>query len=262
MTQVRPIHTIQSEISYNHEVAPGVFELELVCPEIAHAVRPGQFVHVLISTDSSRILRRPFSVYRAEGESLALLYQVVGDGTRELSGLGSGDSVSVLGPLGRGWEVPAGAKRVLFVTGGLGAAPLAMLAQELEEAGIEMHVAMGAPSSVRLVGVDEYTAASCSINLATDDGSAGHHGFCTDVAASLLSQYDFDYVATCGPEPMQRIVADLAADADVACEVSLERRMACGVGACLSCVVATVSGVKRSCIDGPVFDAAEVIWDA
>ena len=261
MTEVRPIHTMQSEISYNHEVAPGVFEMELVCREIAETVRPGQFVHVLVSTGGARILRRPFSVYRAEGDSIALLYQVVGEGTGELSTLQPGDSVSVLGPLGRGWQVPSEAKRVLFVTGGLGAAPLAMLAVELEDAGAEVHVAMGAPSSVRLVGVDEYTAASCSINLATDDGSAGHHGFCTDVAASLLSQYDFDYVATCGPEPMQRIVADLAADADVPCEVSLERRMACGVGACLSCVVSTVNGTKRSCIDGPVFDAAEVIWD-
>lgn len=262
MTPGHRILDVNSEIVFNDEVAPGVFEMELVCPGIAETVRPGQFVHVLISRSGGRLLRRPFSVYRAAEGRIALLYQIVGAGSLELSTLTPGATVQVMGPLGNGWSVPEDAKRVLFVTGGLGAAPLAMLAAELDRRGVEVDVAMGAPTEVRLVGMEEYTAASCTLNLATDDGSAGHHGFCTDVAASLLNQYDFDFVATCGPEPMQRIIAELAYDADVECQVSLERRMACGVGACLSCVVPTTDGPKRSCVDGPVFDSREVLWDA
>jgi len=98
--------------------------------------------------------------------------------------------------------------------------------------------------------------------LATDDGSAGERGFVTGPVARLLEQERFDVVFTCGPELMQRIVAQLSAEAGVACQVSLERLMACGIGACLSCVVSTTDGLKRACVDGPVFDARKVVWDA
>ena len=103
-------------------------------------------------------------------------------------------------------------------------------------------------------------SATVFFHPATDDGSLGHHGFNTDLLESLLATYRFDYIATCGPEPMQRIVAEKARQHGIACEVSLERRMACGLGACLSCVVETTDGKKRACIDGPVFDAREVCW--
>lgn len=246
----------------NDQVAPSVYLVTLECPEVAASVRPGQFVQLLIAADRPRILRRPFSVYQVDGDTLEILYQVVGTGTAELTTLVEGAEVRVLGPLGTGWTVPQSTSRALLVTGGLGAAPLAMLARELTEAGVEVHVAMGAPTAVRLVGSGPYVDSACRLNVSTDDGSAGRQGYCTELAAELLDTFHFDYVATCGPEPMQRIVADLAAEAGVPCEVSLERRMACGIGACLSCVVSTVDGLRKACVDGPVFDARKVVWDA
>lgn len=249
-------------VIFNAEVAPGAWEMRISLPEMAPRVKPGQFVHLLISKDSPRILRRPFSVYAVDGDELSLLYQVVGAGTREMTTLGVGTELSVIGPIGRGWNPPADAQNVLLVTGGLGAAPLAMLAEALRAEGVDVTVAMGAPTAVRLVGRERYASSSCTIAVATDDGSEGESGFCTGVAGRLIGENAFDYIATCGPEPMQRIVAELANAAGIACEVSLERRMACGVGACLSCVVTTTGGLERACVDGPVFDAERVIWNA
>ncbi len=249
-------------ITFNAEVAPGAWEMRIKLPQMTPRVKPGQFVHLLISKDSPRILRRPFSVYGAEGDELSLLYQVVGAGTREMTALDVGTELSVIGPIGRGWNPPVDARNVLLVTGGLGAAPLAMLAEALRAEGVEVSVAMGAPTAVRLVGKERYLASACTIDVATDDGSEGESGYCTDVAKRLIVQNSFDYIATCGPEPMQRIVAEMAGAAKIPCEVSLERRMACGIGACLSCVVSTTDGLKRACVDGPVFDAQKVVWNA
>lgn len=249
-------------VIFNAEVAPGAWEMRIRLPEMAPRVQPGQFVHLLISKDSPRILRRPFSVYGVEGDELSMLYQVVGAGTREMTTISVGTELSVIGPIGRGWNPPAEAHSVLLVTGGLGAAPLAMLAEALRSEGVQVHVAMGAPTAVRLVGRERYVSSACTIDVATDDGSEGESGYCTDVARRLIDENTFDYIATCGPEPMQRIVADLAHAAGVPCEVSLERRMACGIGACLSCVVVTTEGLERACVEGPVFDAERVVWNA
>jgi dihydroorotate dehydrogenase electron transfer subunit len=121
---------------------------------------------------------------------------------------------------------------------------------------------MGAPSAERLVARDLFENQCRATHVATDDGSAGDHGFVVAVSQRLLDSEQFDVVYTCGPEVMQSIVARQARDAGVACQVSLERLMACGIGACLSCVVTTNLGTKRACVDGPVFDAREVVWNA
>lgn len=249
-------------ITENEQVASGVFALKLYEPDIASATKPGQFVHVRVSHDSPRILRRPISVHWKTSDTFVLLYHVVGAGTDELSTLVPGDSVDVLGPIGRGWSPPQDVKRALLVIGGLGSAPLAMLAHDLRARGVEVDVAVGAPTAVRLVGLEPYRESACSLSISTDDGSRGDAGYCTQAAGRLLDSNTYEYVATCGPEPMQRIVAQMAAEHAVMCEVSLERRMACGIGACLSCVVETRTGPKRACVDGPVFDASEVVWDA
>lgn len=170
--------------------------------------------------------------------------------------------MDVVGPLGHGWDVPVDAAHVLFVTGGLGAAPLGMLAEELAVRGVAVVVAMGAPCGERLVARDLFERVTRRVEVATDDGSVGSIGFVTELSARLLTEERFDMVCTCGPEPMQRIVAAQAVSAGVSCQVSLERLMACGIGACLSCVVTTTSGIKRACVDGPVFDAKEVLFDA
>lgn len=251
------------EVLANVRVAPGVGLLTLRAPRVAADVAPGQFVHLCLGSGGTEILRRPFSVHRAYEDRIEILYQVLGAGTRRMSMLEGGEAgLDVVGPLGHGWQVVEGATHVLLVAGGLGAAPLGMLAERLAEAGVAVIVAQGAPSVERLVARDLFERVARRVDVATDDGSAGHHGFVTGPVSDVLTREQIDVVYCCGPEAMQRAVASLAADAGVACQVSLERLMACGIGACLSCVVSTTSGLKRACVDGPVFDAREVTWDA
>jgi dihydroorotate dehydrogenase electron transfer subunit len=245
----------------NDRIAEGVGLLRLHAPRIAATVQPGQFVHLRIATGADFILRRPFSVHRAEGEAIEVLYQVLGRGTAALAERTPGDEMDAVGPLGTGWNVGQGVSHALLVAGGLGAAPLGMLAERLAARGTAVSVALGAPREERLVGRELFERVARRVEVATDDGSAGEHGFVTAASARLLAEGVPDVVCVCGPEAMSRIVAAQAAAARVPCLVSLERLMACGVGACLSCVVTTIHGLKRACSDGPVFDAAEVCWD-
>jgi dihydroorotate dehydrogenase electron transfer subunit len=249
------------EVVANDRVAAGVGLMTLRAPRIAASVAPGQFVHLRIAQDAEFILRRPFSVHRAAGDGIELLYQVLGKGTRELAARSRGDVMDAIGPLGRGWDVPAGVAHALLVAGGLGAAPLGILAEQLAERGVAVTVALGAPTSERLLARDLFERVARRVELATEDGSAGEKGLVTPLSGRLLAADPPDVVCVCGPEAMSRAVARQCADSGVLCRVSLERLIACGVGACLSCVVTTVRGRERACVDGPVFDAADVVWD-
>jgi dihydroorotate dehydrogenase electron transfer subunit len=246
----------------NERVAESVGLVALHAPFIAEHVRPGQFVHLRISEESGRLLRRPFAVHRRSGERIELLYQVVGAGTRELSLKEPGDEMDAIGPVGHGWTLPDGTAHVLLVAGGLGAAPLGLLAEDLAARGVAVVVAHGAPTANRLVGKSVFEAVARRVELSTDDGSAGRRGRVTEVSEALLAAETFDTVYACGPEVMQRVVAAQAANHGAVCEVSLERLMACGIGACLSCMVSTVHGPRRACVNGPVFLASEILWDS
>jgi dihydroorotate dehydrogenase electron transfer subunit len=246
----------------NERVAEGVGLIVLESPRVAHVVKPGQFVHLRIEQNASFILRRPFSIHRVEGDRLHILYQVLGEGTRALAGKERGAEMDLIGPLGTGWLVPEGTAHALLVAGGLGAAPLGMLVEALALRGIAVTVAQGAPTAERLVARELFEATARRVEISTDDGSAGERGFVTALVERLIAADRPDVVYVCGPEAMTRIVAGQALAAGVPCQVSLERLMACGIGACLSCVVATVDGQKRACVDGPVFDAEDVLWDA
>lgn len=259
----------------NEELGCGLWLMTLRSPRIAHDLRPGQFVHMLVPGMPDHILRRPFSVYAAHDDegTIEILYQVVGYGTDHMTTLGEGAECELIGPVGQGWRVPADAGRALLVGGGVGAAPLFMLAEQLVAAGVDVDVVLGAQTRGALATRERYgallaSAEACSLDgprCATDDGSFGREGFCTSLVEEALAEAAdagaaYDYLAVCGPEPLMRIVANMAADAGVPCEVSMEKRMACGVGACLSCVVETVDGKKRACVDGPIFKADEVVW--
>ena len=247
----------------NDRIAQGVGLIVLSAPRCARLVRPGQFVHLRVATGADILLRRPFSIHRAYDDRIEILYQVLGAGTLRLAEKPAGDeSMDLVGPLGHGWQAPEGLAHALLVAGGLGAAPLGMLAEELASRGVAVTVAQGAPTASRLVARGLFERVARRVELATDDGSAGERGFVTGPVKRLLAAESFDLVFTCGPEAMQRAIVAQASDAGVACQVSLERLMACGIGACLSCVVTTTEGLKRACVDGPVFAAGEVVWDA
>lgn len=253
----------QGVIHSNKAYTDRLWIMEIDVDQIGQQVLPGQFIHVKIPGMEGHILRRPFSVYYTceEGSRIGVLYQVVGFGSAHMTTLEPGEALSVMGPIGHGWTIPENTSSALLVAGGVGGAPLFMHAQELVAQGIDVDVVLGAQSADALVVEPRYTQLlGRDPMIATDDGSRGHAGFCTDLVAQQIVERSYDYVACCGPEPMMKIVSEMTLAAGIPTWISLEKRMACGIGACLSCIVETTAGRKRSCIDGPIFDASEVLW--
>lgn len=251
----------------NRRKADGLFVMTLRSPRLAEQVLPGQFVHMEVPTLQSSILRRPFSVYDAdvEGGTVDVLYQVVGAGTADMAAWGPGYVTRAIGPVGTPWQPPSDARRALLVGGGVGAAPLFLLCRQLLGQGVEVAVVLGAATEASLVCRQRYNdLCGCEPACSTDDGTYGTRGFATLLVeqelAKALEGAPFDYAAICGPEPLMRAGAAMTLAAGVPTQVSMERRMACGIGACLSCVVETTGGRRRACVDGPVFDASEVVW--
>lgn len=247
----------------NMHAGANIYLASLEAPRIAKSALPGQFIHMKIADMDDHILRRPFGVYDAQPEegTIEIMYQVLGVGTRRLTALKPGVEMSLIGPIGRGWQPPEGIGRALLVAGGVGSAPLHPLAKMLVERDCQVTAVLGAQTKDALVARVRYADTVGSEPLcSTDDGTFGREGFCTSIVKDMLEAVDYDYVACCGPEPLMVKVASMAAEHGVFCEVSLEKRMACGVGACLSCVADTTEGRKRVCVDGPVFPAETVLW--
>ena len=222
-------------------------------------VRPGQFAELRIDNTPTVMLRRPISVHSfdAAKNEIGFLVQVVGDGTKWLGSLKAGDKVNTLLPLGNGFTMPiVPGKKYLLVGGGVGSAPLYYLAQELAKGGNEFTILIGARSAKDLYRREAYEALG-RVEYTTEDGSLGEKGFVTN--HSLLAE-KYDYIYTCGPKPMMMAVARYARENNIACEVSLENKMACGLGACLCCVEDTKEGHKCVCTDGPVFSIDELKW--
>lgn len=246
----------------NDKIADGIFSLVIEAPALATAIKPGQFMNFEVPGNAQSLLRIPLSYARADAEAgtVEVWYAVVGEGTERLSRMRPGDTSTVLGPGGHGWSVPAGCSRALLVGGGIGVPPLVPLAEQLERDGIAFDVCIGAKTASACVGASSFEAlGAASVTVATDDGTLGHHGFVTDLAADALGQASYDYVATCGPGVMMQKVAQAAGEAEVYCEASLERMMSCGFGACSTCNVETTEGMKGACMCGPVFDASKVV---
>ncbi len=264
--KVEPMSAILEEkgtVLANKQLTDRLWLVDVQVENLASQLEPGQFVHMQIPGMEGHILRRPFSVFYVNDDCsvITILYQVVGFGSKHLTTVQPGAEVSVIGPVGHGWHAPEGIEHALLVAGGVGGAPLFLHAKELVGQGIDVEVVLGAQNAQALVVEPEYTKLlGTEPHIATDDGSRGHAGFCTDVVAKRIEEKHFDYVACCGPEPMMKIVSGITLKAGIPTFISLEKRMACGIGACLSCIVETKRGRKRSCVDGPVFDASEVIW--
>ncbi|MBS4031101.1 MAG: dihydroorotate dehydrogenase electron transfer subunit [Clostridiales bacterium] len=242
-------------------------EHTLVAPDIRRMVlddsiyaRPGQFVQISVSPTLDPFLRRPLSVHDDGEGGLVLLYRASGRGTRLLAEKKPGDSVDILGPLGNGFPV-TDAPAAILVAGGIGVAPLCYLARTLCEAGKQVIFLFGAQKADQLYIPKAITPFLTVLETATDDGSAGHHGPVTEVLEQFLQKGAVP-VYGCGPEGMLRAMVRVAAQYYAQTYVSLEARMACGVGACLGCVVETFQNsgeaYQRVCVDGPVFSGEEV----
>ena len=220
---------------------------------------PGQFVEVQVNAPNV-FLRRPISVhfYDAQTNELWLLVQVVGKATREMAQLKAGDSLNLVAPLGNTFSLPElPHQRLLLVGGGVGVAPLLYLGATLQKEEHDVSFLLGGRSRKDLLQLDEFRKYG-EVYVTTEDGSFGEQGFVTQ--HSLLQQTAFDFIYTCGPTPMMQAVARYAVEKNIACEVSLENRMACGVGACLCCVTDTKEGHKCVCSDGPVFNIKDLKW--
>ena len=240
-------------------IAGDVWSLVVAVPEIAKQTKPGQFVHIKINDSLEPLLRRPFSIAdcNAAQGTLTLIYRVVGRGTALMTKLQPGDTIDCMGPLGNGFALNA--QRPLLVGGGMGLAPLLLLARAFCSQPATM--LMGGRNEQELFWSNLYASVCKNIHITTDDGSVGQRGFTVDALPELLASGKFDAVYACGPHIMLKGVAAIATQYHIPCQVSMEDYMACGVGACLSCTCAGTSGKRlKVCTDGPVFDAGEVVW--
>ena len=246
------------EVTRNHHITDDYFALYLKCPVPLPEILPGQFVEVLVNNSATTYLRRPFSIYEADYEKneLSLLIKTVGDGTMTLSKLKEGDSLNLVYPLGNSFSLPEG-KKALLIGGGVGIAPMLLLAQRLKAQGYQPDVLIGGRTTSDIVEPEKYTPFG-NVYITTDDGSAGEKGMVTQHSVFSGEVSDYSIIYACGPDPMMKAVARLAASLHIPCEISLENTMACGIGVCLCCVVETVDGNKTTCIDGPVFNTSKL----
>lgn len=268
-----------ARVRENVRLADRTYRIRLDCPEIAAAIRPGQFVMVRLPGTADPLLGRPFALYDTvldeSGHAVAFdfVYLVVGKQTGKLTGLAPGESLDVWGPLGKPFHDIGTPECVTLVAGGIGQTPFLAYTRELlgtrgyggdaprRRTG-KVSLYYGVRTAALAAGIEDFRAAGAEIHLASDDGTIGHHGFVTSLLAANGKTRP---LIGCGPEPMLQALTALTASWQVPCQVSLETPMACGVGICFSCVtkVAMPDGTwdyKRVCVDGPVFDGSRIVW--
>jgi len=268
----------KTTILSNVELSPGYFRMRLSVPGVTALSIPGQFLMVKVRDAIDPLLRRPFGIFDvggcdseyAEGGTktyLEILYKVVGKGTGVLANLHHGDHLDLLGPLGKGFVTNGAAGEKILVGGGVGLAPLYYLARELVKHS-RVHLFAGGRTREDILCITEFDRLGVETYVATDDGTLGEEGVVTDVMERYLAKKTSSKtIFACGPYPMLKAVARIAERFMIPCQVSLEAYMACGVGACLGCVVKGKNHTEEIpeylcvCKDGPVFDALELLWD-
>ncbi len=253
----------------NTGAMPGANLMWLEAPDVADGAEPGQFVTVPCD---DLVLRRPFSIHQVASKRIAILFAIRGEGTSWLSRRQRGDEVDVLGSLGNGFSVESGSTNLLLVAGGIGIAPLVFLAQRASQHH-PVTLIYGADTASQLCpcavekgagGGEKWNSLlalpdSVRLALVTEDGSLGRKGLVTDVVPDFLDWADQVYA--CGPLDMYRAMAEMDCFPVERCQVSLELRLGCGVGACYGCTIATRKGLKRVCCDGPVFTMGDILWE-
>jgi len=251
-------HQVWASVAETREVAPSIFELRFRAPEIAATARPGQFIHLRVDKGLDPLLRRPLSIGWVENDALDLLFRTIGRGTKRLSLAVEGERYDTIGPLGNPFVLHKD-RPALMVAGGLGIAVFPFLARQLIDAGCgNLHLVYGARTAEELVWMSRLEALGVRIHTATDDGSAGHHGRCTELIGRVREEIGSSVPAVyaCGPEPMFKATLAAIEDRSVPIQLCYEQRMGCGFGACLTCVVKTNQGYVRGCTEGPVLDGS------
>jgi dihydroorotate dehydrogenase electron transfer subunit len=222
-------------------------------------LKPGQFIQVRVDGSPETFLRRPISVHDVDyvKNTLKILIQIAGKGTETLSKVKSGDSLNIIYPLGNSFSLPASGNKILLVGGGCGIAPLLFLGRYLKSNGFVPDILLGFRNKDRIIEFEEYHQIG-NVFITTEDGSMGEKGYVT--THSIFSTHKYDMMYCCGPDRMMKAIADYCKKNEIVCEVSLENLMACGIGACLCCVVDAVKGNLCTCIDGPVFNVNDLKW--
>jgi len=260
----------EAEITDNRQLLHGTFLMSLKEPSIAGRAGPGRFLMIRAHKGLDPLLRRPLSICGLAGkDTLRILYRVAGRGTALLSEKKTGERVSVLGPLGNGFRIPEARPPLMLVGGGLGVAPIFSLAQALTEEALPFSLMTGFGRAGDVIRPEDVLGVGVEVETATEDGSVGWKGLVTDLLEDRLSRgapgENPGTVCACGPPAMLKKAAESAAAAGAACLVSLEARMACGLGACLGCAVDAAPGSSRPyhrvCVDGPVFPANDIDWN-
>ncbi len=247
-------------IAEKSAIARDIYSFVISCPEIAAIACPGQFVHIRIGGFT---LRRPVSICgidRNKG-TIRIVFEIRGQGTAEIANLNRGDLIDMLAPLGHGFTIKPDAQRVVLIGGGIGTPPMLPLANAYGE---KASVICGFRNAAAVILQDDFRSTGADVILCTDDGSTGYHGIVTAPFGGLLDRDKIDAVYACGPMPMLKSIAAICKEKGIFCEISLEERMACGIGACLGCACKTVRNDEEYfahvCKDGPVFNAQEVLW--
>ncbi|MBU4314764.1 MAG: dihydroorotate dehydrogenase electron transfer subunit [Actinobacteria bacterium] len=268
------IYNIKVKILSRKEVAPNIYLMSLKVPEIVQDALPGQFIHIKCSKDNYPLLRRPLSIHRIDKEKggIYILFQVVGEGTKLLAQKEVGDDLDIMGPIGNGFNIYPESRKIMIVGGGIGIAPLLALCEESIRQGKEVRVLIGALKKELVIGEENFRKLGAKVDVATDDGSYKYKGMVTDLLERTIKEgWLADQIFACGPKLMLRKIVEISLDDHINCQVSLEERMACGIGACLGCVCKIKTKdkkedkvkyeFKRVCVDGPIFEGSEVVWD-
>jgi dihydroorotate dehydrogenase electron transfer subunit len=263
------------EILENRRIAPATWVMKIHAPEVAPSIRAGQFVNVRTSPSLVPLLRRPFSVHRVirhggAATGFCLLYDVVGPGTEALSRMRSTQRLDFVGPLGNAITVPPTTGRAVLVAGGVGVAPLKIVAEELHEAGIrDVTVCYGSSDADHCVPTDDVAPHGCRVLMCTDDGSVGRKGLVTDFVEALIEGGRLtlgDYVFACGPKAMFRALQEILAPTGIACEAATEEYMGCGFGVCFGCNLKQRQddgsvAYKLCCVDGCIFPLHTLVFE-
>jgi dihydroorotate dehydrogenase electron transfer subunit len=264
------------EISRNEEIQEDCFLMKVKLAPSFENPLPGQFVMIRIAGLNDPFLSRPISIYSfSHGRdccTIELLYRVVGKGTQVLAGLIEGSQVEINGPLGNGFEIKSVKKNIVFISGGIGIAPLSLLIETLRQRADYSSSAMimypGFQNIFAIVGLDKMRDYCRDINVCTDDGTMGRKGLVTQIFQKDMKKFmpDNTSIFACGPKEMLKSLSKILNKNKYSCQVSLEERMACGTGACMGCAVAVKDkkgalAYKRVCAEGPVFNLADIIWE-